>query len=64
MATGWCSGNPFLIISDRRYASLSAVCVIDKFESELAILDLIQIFIESVDRIFTNCREIDLKHDP
>lgn len=44
----------------RRYATLCFVFVVDSSESQLAILDLIQVFVESLDRIFENVCELDL----
>ncbi|KZS96133.1 Adaptor protein complex sigma subunit [Sistotremastrum niveocremeum HHB9708] len=44
----------------RNYATLSFVFVVDGAESELGILDLIQVFVESLDRAFENVCELDL----
>eukprot|EP01064_Diplonema_japonicum_P018429 TRINITY_DN2710_c2_g1_i1.p1 TRINITY_DN2710_c2_g1~~TRINITY_DN2710_c2_g1_i1.p1 ORF type:complete len:153 (+),score=20.70 TRINITY_DN2710_c2_g1_i1:97-555(+) len=44
----------------RHYATLYFVFVIDDCESELAILDLIQIFVETLDRCFEDVCELDL----
>ncbi|KAJ2358252.1 Sigma-adaptin 3A [Coemansia sp. RSA 2618] len=44
----------------RHYATLYFVFVTDKSESELGILDLIQVFVESLDRVFENVCELDL----
>ncbi|CAO1630970.1 unnamed protein product [Jaminaea pallidilutea] len=44
----------------RHYATLWFVFVVDQSESELAILDLIQVFVESLDRFFPNVCELDL----
>jgi len=44
----------------RHYATLYFVFVVDKGESELGILDLIQVFVESLDRVFSNVCELDL----
>lgn len=38
--------------------------VVDSSESELGILDLIQVFVESLDRMFTNVCELDLIFKP
>ncbi|KAI9008236.1 AP complex, mu/sigma subunit [Gaertneriomyces semiglobifer] len=48
----------------RHYATLYFVFVVDSSESELGILDLIQVFVESLDRIFTNVCELDLIFKP
>jgi len=44
----------------RNYATLYFVFVVDGAESELGILDLIQVFVESLDRAFENVCELDL----
>jgi len=44
----------------RSYATLHFVFVVDDAESELGILDLIQVFVESLDRTFENVCELDL----
>lgn len=44
----------------RHYATLYFVFVVDSTESELGILDLIQVFVESLDRCFENVCELDL----
>lgn len=43
----------------RRYATLCFVFVTDSSESQLAILDLIQVFVEVLDRVFENVCELD-----
>ncbi|KAJ1987823.1 Sigma-adaptin 3A [Dimargaris cristalligena] len=44
----------------RNYATLYFVFVVDSSESELGILDLIQVFVETLDRCFENVCELDL----
>ncbi|EIM83481.1 Adaptor protein complex sigma subunit [Stereum hirsutum FP-91666 SS1] len=44
----------------RSYATLHFVFVVDAAESELGMLDLIQVFVESLDRAFENVCELDL----
>lgn len=44
----------------RNYATLYFVFVVDGAESELGILDLIQVFVETLDRSFENVCELDL----
>lgn len=44
----------------RHYATLYFVFVVDGSESELAILDLIQVFVEALDKCFENVCELDL----
>lgn len=44
----------------RHYATLYFVFVVDDQESDLGILDLIQVFVECLDRCFSNVCELDL----
>ncbi|EGD79939.1 AP-3 complex subunit sigma-2 [Salpingoeca rosetta] len=44
----------------RHYATLFFVFAVDSSESELGILDLIQVFVETLDRQFENVCELDL----
>lgn len=44
----------------RHYATLYFVLVVDQSESELGILDLIQVIVEALDRCFENVCELDL----
>jgi len=44
----------------RNYATLFFVFVVDSSESELGVLDLIQVFVEALDRAFENVCELDL----
>jgi AP-3 complex subunit sigma len=44
----------------RHYATLYFCFVVDEAESELGILDLIQVFVEALDRCFENVCELDL----
>lgn len=44
----------------RHYATLYFVFVVDEQESELGILDLIQVFVEVLDKCFANVCELDL----
>ena len=44
----------------RHYATLYFVFAVDKQESDLGILDLIQVFVESLDRCFESVCELDL----
>ena len=48
----------------KSFATLYFVFIIDGNESELAILDLIQVFVECLDHIFTNVCELDLIFKP
>ncbi|KAJ2334222.1 Sigma-adaptin 3A [Coemansia sp. RSA 1836] len=53
-------GGPDSRIIYRHYATLYFVFVVDSSESELGILDLIQVFVEALDRVFENVCELDL----
>jgi AP-3 complex subunit sigma len=44
----------------RHYATLYFVFAVDKLESDLGILDLIQVFVEALDKCFENVCELDL----
>lgn len=44
----------------RHYATLYFVFAVDKSESELGILDLVQVFVEALDKCFENVCELDL----
>eukprot|EP01103_Thecamoeba_quadrilineata_P006870 TRINITY_DN16604_c0_g1_i1.p1 TRINITY_DN16604_c0_g1~~TRINITY_DN16604_c0_g1_i1.p1 ORF type:complete len:167 (-),score=32.73 TRINITY_DN16604_c0_g1_i1:99-599(-) len=44
----------------RHYATLFFVFCVDSSESELGILDLIQVFVEALDKCFENVCELDL----
>ncbi|KAJ1460862.1 AP complex, mu/sigma subunit [Pelagophyceae sp. CCMP2097] len=44
----------------RHYATLYFVFAVDSLESDLGILDLIQVFVEALDKCFENVCELDL----
>lgn len=44
----------------RHYATLYFIFCVDGSESELGILDLIQVFVETLDKTFENVCELDL----
>eukprot|EP00658_Telonema_sp_P-2_P034760 TRINITY_DN2536_c0_g1_i14.p1 TRINITY_DN2536_c0_g1~~TRINITY_DN2536_c0_g1_i14.p1 ORF type:complete len:171 (-),score=37.51 TRINITY_DN2536_c0_g1_i14:416-928(-) len=44
----------------RHYATLYFILIVDSSESELGILDLIQVFVETLDKNFENVCELDL----
>lgn len=44
----------------RHYATLYFIFVVDNSESELGILDLIQVFVEALDKCFESVCELDL----
>lgn len=44
----------------RHYATLFFIIICDSAESELGLLDLIQVFVEALDRVFENVCELDL----
>jgi AP-3 complex subunit sigma len=48
----------------RVYATLVFVFIIDEAESELAVLDLIQVLVEVLDKSFENVCELDLIFNP
>ena len=48
----------------RHYATLYFCFIVDQQESELGILDLIQVFVEALDRVFSNVCELDLIFRP
>ena len=48
----------------RHYATLYFIFAVDKSESELGILDLIQVFVEGLDKCFENVCELDLIFNP
>ncbi|KAJ5809756.1 AP-3 adaptor complex subunit sigma [Penicillium tannophilum] len=47
-------------ITYRTYATLSFIMISTSMESPLALIDLIQVFVESLDRMFENVCELDL----
>ena len=54
------NNNPDLKVIYRHFATLYFVVVIDTAESELAILDLIQVLVQVLDACFENVCELDL----
>jgi len=44
----------------RHYATLYFIFAVDEQESDLGILDLIQVFVEALDKVFENVCELDL----
>lgn len=48
----------------RHYATLYFIFIVDRSESELGTLDLIQIFVEALDQCFGNVCELDLIFNP
>lgn len=52
--------GPDVRVIYRHYATLFFVFCVDQSESELGILDLIQVFVETLDRCFENVCELDL----
>ncbi|KAK4535019.1 hypothetical protein CDCA_CDCA03G1044 [Cyanidium caldarium] len=56
---------PTLQVIYRNYATLYFIFVVNHCESELGILDLIQVFVETLDRCFENVCELDIifNHD-
>lgn len=60
MEGGSLIGGPDYKLIYRHYATLFFVFCVDSSESELGILDLIQVFVETLDRCFENVCELDL----
>jgi AP-3 complex subunit sigma len=56
--------GPYGKIVFRQYATLYIIFVIDDAESELGVLDLIQVFVEVLDKCFENVCELDLIFNP
>ena len=48
------------LVTYRHYATLFFILISTNTESPLALLDLIQVFVESLDRLFENVCELDL----
>lgn len=53
-------GGPGVKLIYRHYATLYFVFAVDAQESDLGILDLIQVFVEALDKRFENVCELDL----
>lgn len=53
-------GSKKLNLVYRQYETLYFVFIVDDQESELGILDLIQVFVECLDKIFNDVCELDL----
>jgi AP-3 complex subunit sigma len=53
-------GVPGVTAVYRHYATLFFIFLVDQNESRLAMLDLIQIFVECLDKAFENVCELDL----
>lgn len=51
---------PHIKLIYRHYATLYFIFVVDQCESELGILDLIQVYVECLDKCFENVCELDL----
>ena len=55
-----CFGVPHATLVYRQYATLYFIMVVDGNESELSVLDLIQVLVETLDRHFKNVCELDV----
>ena len=44
----------------RGFATLYFIAICDAAESELGLLDLIQVFVETLDKVFENVCELDI----
>ncbi|KAI9695180.1 MAG: Sigma-adaptin 3A [Bogoriella megaspora] len=51
------------LITYRHYATLYFIVISTSTESPLALLDLIQVFVEALDRLFPNVCELDLTYN-
>jgi len=60
LESGTLLGGPDCRLIYRHYATLYFICAVDSSESELGILDLIQVFVETLDKRFENVCELDL----
>ena len=49
-----------IITFGNRYASLYFICIVDKDDNELLILEIIHHFVEILDKYFGNVCELDL----
>eukprot|EP00850_Spirogloea_muscicola_P001391 SM000005S17188 [mRNA] locus=s5:650313:651896:- [translate_table: standard] len=47
----------------RKFATLYFACIVDNAESELGILDLIQVIVETLDLSFSNVCELDIAYN-
>eukprot|EP00850_Spirogloea_muscicola_P022311 SM000287S10633 [mRNA] locus=s287:105311:106879:- [translate_table: standard] len=47
----------------RKFATLYFACIVDTAESELGILDLIQVIVETLDLCFSNVCELDIAYN-
>ena len=56
----WSSEETNMKLIYRHYATLYFVFAVDSQESDLGILDLIQVFVEALDKCFENVCELDL----
>jgi AP-3 complex subunit sigma len=54
---GWGEGSRIIY---RNFATLFFICVADASESELGVLDLIHILVETLDKAFTEVCELDV----
>jgi len=52
--------GPSIRLIYRHYATLYFIFAVDSSESELGVLDLIQVFVEALDKCFENVCELDL----
>jgi AP-3 complex subunit sigma len=48
----------------RQYATLYFVMIFDSNENQLALLDLIHVFVELLDKLFLNVCELDVLYNP
>eukprot|EP00850_Spirogloea_muscicola_P009591 SM000054S18077 [mRNA] locus=s54:231987:233524:- [translate_table: standard] len=50
-------------VVNRKFATLYFACIVDSAESELGILDLIQVIVETLDLCFSNDCELDIAYN-
>eukprot|EP00750_Incisomonas_marina_P021437 INCI4400.1.p2 GENE.INCI4400.1~~INCI4400.1.p2 ORF type:complete len:171 (-),score=31.43 INCI4400.1:1035-1547(-) len=60
LSTGSVKAWPDTLLVYRHYATLYFVFAVDHSESQLGMLDLIQVFVEALDNCFKNVCELDL----
>ena len=51
-------------MSRSKFGSVYYCFIVDEFESELAIMDLLLATLDLLDRVFKRCREVDIKLNP
>ena len=57
------NGTPELTVCYRKYATLFFAAIIDQRESKLATIDLIELFVKILDRLFPDISELDIVYN-